>query len=267
MSLNPWNKRVHCTHSWAVYSFSVEVLAKLLDTEVIDVPVMYGAPFRISNLKAVGKASDDSSSSDAPSIFLVDNTLPTCALCDPGLFGADMVLEMLELDTIDRPIWIAGIPRGSNITQEQIDLLDRHFAPYQLDLNESEFETALQHLEERVKRESDLARVTYEFLNCHPEIGYTSYLGAKNHADYELTSQTLRGGFTGYIDFMLTDSHPRSVLAFLDAISSAGMDVEFLSVDQDVFEEQTIIRLKCTSNSTLEHLNILEQSLSALKTA
>ncbi len=267
MSLNPWNKRVHCTHSWAVYSFSVEVLSKLLDTEVIEVPVMYGAPFRVSNLKSIANASEALSTSDKPSIILVDNTLPTCALCAPGLFGADMVLEMLTLDYIDRPIWIAGIPKGSKITEEQIVLLDRHFAPHQLDLNGNDFEIALQHLEQRVKKESDLARVTYEFLACHPEIAFTSYLGAKDHQDYGLSSQTLRGGFSGYIDFMLKDSHPRSILNFLDCISNEGMDVEFLSVDQELFDESTIIRLKCSESSAIEYLQILEQSLACLKTA
>lgn len=262
MSLNPWNKRVHCRHSWAVYSFSTDLLSTLLDAEIIEVPVMYGTPLRIANLKNILADHREDASEDA-SYYLVDNTLPSCALCDPGLLDADIVVENMNLDIINRPVWMIGIPKGSRISKDQIDVLDRHFAPYQLDLNEYEFETALQNHSDKVKHESDLARVTHEFLSCHPAIGYISYVGSKKHSDYPIASTTLRGGFAGYVDFTLRNSQPRSLLTFLDCISSAGMDVEFLSVDQENIDESTIIRLKCSSSSSaFEHLQILERALS-----
>ncbi len=261
MSLNPWNKRVHCIHSWAVYSFSVEVLSELLGKEVREISVLDGTPMRIANLKAIKTEKNI----DDGSIYLINNSTPSCALCDPGLFGADIVIENMKLNDIDQPIWCEGIPKDSNITKEQIDLLDKHFAPHQLDLSDYELEGALRDLEAQIKQQSDLARVTYEFLSCHPAIGFVSYVGATTHQDYSLTNTILRGGFTGYIDFMLKDTRPKTVLNFLDSVSSTGIDVEFLSVDEERLEIPTVIRMKCSAQSTLEHLQILEHALSSCR--
>ncbi len=264
MSLNAWNKRVHCIHSWAVYAFSIDVLAELLDSEIVAIPVLYGAPLRVTDLKSLMQDPSDSNAQN-DSLYLVDNTLSSCALCDPGLFGADIVLEKINIDTIDRPIWIAGIPKNSRVTHEQIDILNRHFAPHQLDLSDYEFRDAISRFEKKVKADSDLAKITYEYLSCHPSIGYVSYLGSKDHVDYSVSTKTLRGGFSGYIDFMLRDTAPKSILSFLDQISMDGMDVEFLSVDQEYAGVDTIIRLKCTSNSALSFIQGLEKALAPYK--
>ncbi len=262
MSLSAWNKRVHCKHSWAVYSLSTDIVSEILDRDIIEIPVMYGKPFRVAELKKKNDMLNRESVGD--SYILINNTIPTCALCDPGLFSCDLVFEELKLDTIDRHICILGIPRDSRLTSSDVQKLKDHFAPYQLDLNENEFEDSIQSLERCVKQESDLARITYEFLSCHPKIRFISYVGSKTHDDYQLASTTLRGGFSGYIDFALCNTQPKSLLSFLDYISGAGLDVEFLSVDQEDIEVSTLIRLKCSNFNAFEQLNILEKALAMI---
>ncbi len=261
MSLAAWNKRVHCIHSWSVYSFSLEVLSQVLQADVEEVSVLEGVPLRTVPLK-----SRCASEQNDATLYLVNNTLSTCSLCAPGLFGADIVLEKLSLDFLERPIYCIGIPKTSRVTPEQIRALNEHFAPFQLDLCSTDLEDALAFYDEYIKRESENAKVVYEFLSCHPKVGYISYIGSREHKDYSVSSSTLRGGFGGIIDFMLEDTSPKNVLSFLDTISSKGMNVEFLSVDQDDCPLQTLIRLVCTSGNPLHELECVEYALSQLHT-
>ncbi len=265
MSFNPWIKRVRCKQAWAVYSFSVSELVKLLDCDVLEVPVLDRVPMSVADIKhTVQLTIKDNSEHDefTNTYVVVDNTQATCALCAPGLFGADIVVENISIPEISRPIWMVGVARDSSLTAEHIALLDRYLSPHQLDVCEFEFEDALKRRDDAQKAQSDLARITYEFLSCHPAVGYISYIGSKTHPEYDIASRTLRGGFGSYIDFQLANASPKQLIGFLDEVSSKGLDVELLSVDKSAdIGVKTLIRLKSNSIDPISQLSIIESAL------
>ncbi len=256
MSLKAWNERVRASRSWALKSVSLSVLEDALHAQVHTVSVLDGSPLRLTNLKNLrGNICNDS-------YILVDNTLPTSGLCAPGLFDVDLILETIDFES-GSEIYLVGLGKKSTIKGDVLKSLISYLDTASLELNGEDLESNLSDLEVEVKAQSENARVVSEFLSCHPSVSFVSYIGNKEHPDYQMASQTLRGGFTGYIEFMPRCDSSK-IEAFCDALVSKDLDVEMVAMCTGSSDE-CFIRMKVSSQSSIEQIEILEHELSSFK--
>ncbi len=135
-------------------------------------------------------------------IVAVDNTFATPMLQQPFAYGVDYVMHSTTKFLNGHGTAIGGALVGKDIT-----LMNGHITKVHrlLGGNSNAFDAFLltqgmKTLELRMHRHCDNAMKVADFLNNHPSIEHTNYLGLKSHPDYEVAKKQM--------------THPGAMLSF-----------------------------------------------------
>ena len=193
----------------AVHQTVVQEKPAVLLVETISNPLMKVADLpRLVEIAHAGNA-----------LLLVDNTFCSPYLCNPGQFGADMVIHSATKSIAGHGDVMAGIVATTAALKEKTFTLNKlvgsSIGPFEAWLALRGLKT----LSLRVRQQCDNALALAEWLGSHPKINHVNYPFLPDHPQYELLHSLTEGrGAGGVFSFDILGAGREQIFAFMDAL-------------------------------------------------
>lgn len=219
------------------------------NTKVIYIETPSNPLMRITDLKMIAQLAKK-----YDLVSMIDNTFASPINQTPADFGIDIMIHSATKYMGGHSDICAGAVAASKDYMDRIWNLSKNVGGSLSDYTVWLLERSIKTMALRVKAQNKNAKKMAKWLQKHPLVHKVHYPGLKNHTDYLLAKQQMKG-FTGMLSFELNEAIDANT--FMKQLQLVKQSMSLAGV------ESTILSPKDTSHSLLSVVERANQGIAA----
>lgn len=219
------------------------------NTKVIYIETPSNPLMRITDLKMIAQLAKK-----YDLVSMIDNTFASPINQTPADFGIDIMIHSATKYMGGHSDICAGAVAASKDYMDRIWNLSKNVGGSLSDYTVWLLERSIKTMALRVKAQNKNAKKMAKWLQKHPLVHKVHYPGLKNHTDYLLAKQQMKG-FTGMLSFELNEAIDANT--FMKQLQLVKQSMSLAGV------ESTILSPKDTSHSLLSAVERANQGIAA----